>query len=120
MLHILPLLAQDAAPQPSLLGSPFFLLIIMFAMMYFLMIRPQRKAQRAQEEMIRNLRTGDKVVTLSGIHGIISGLTDKTISVKVADGLSLKFERAAVARVVESKADGKDKAKDAATDEAAS
>jgi len=68
------------------------------------MIRPQRKAQKAQEEMRKNIRVGDKVVTIGGIHGIISGTTDKTVSVKVAEGLSIKFDRSAVATVTESKA----------------
>ena len=86
-----------------------FLILIMFAMMYFLMIRPQRKAQKAQDEMRKNIRVGDKAVTIGGIHGLVSGVTEKTVSVKVADGLSLKFDRAAVASVEsKSKADEAD------------
>ena len=54
--------------------------------------------------MRKNLRVGDKVVTIGGIHGIISGVTDKTASVKVSEGLSLKFDRSAIATVSESKA----------------
>jgi len=104
MMPSLILLAADAAGSPSILASPMFLILIMFAMMYFLMIRPQRKAQKAQEEMRKNIRVGDKVVTIGGIHGIISGTTDKTVSVKVAEGLSIKFDRSAVATVTESKA----------------
>jgi preprotein translocase subunit YajC len=79
---------------------PMILIMVMF---YFILIRPQRKAQKAQEEMRKNVRVGDKVVTIGGIHGIVSGVTDKTVSIKVADSLSLKFDRAAVA-TVESKA----------------
>ena len=108
MTSPLPLLAQDAA-APSILGSPMFFILIMFAMMYFIMIRPQRKAQKAQDEMRKNIRVGDKVVTIGGIHGLVSGVTEKTVSVKVADGLSLKFDRAAVASVEsKSKADEAD------------
>jgi preprotein translocase subunit YajC len=104
MTYFLPLLAQDAAPTPSLLGSPMVLMVIMIALMYFVIFRPQRKAQKAQEEMRKGVRVGDKVVTIGGAHGIVSGLTDKTVSVKVADGLSIKFDRSAIATVTDSKA----------------
>lgn len=83
---------------------PMILIMVMF---YFILIRPQRKAQKAQEEMRKNVRVGDKIVTIGGVHGMISGMTDKTVSVKVAEGLSIKFDRSAVATVVESKGDSK-------------
>lgn len=106
MMPSLALLAQEApVAAGGSLGMlvPMILIMVMF---YFVMIRPQRKAQKAQEEMRKNLRVGDKVVTIGGIHGIVSGLTDKTVSVKVADSLSIKFDRSAVSAVAESK--GKD------------
>ncbi len=86
---------------------PMILIMVMF---YFVLIRPQRKAQKAQEEMRKNIRVGDKVVTVGGVHGLVSGMTDKTVSLKVAEGLSIKFDRSAVATVTESK--GKDGAED--------
>lgn len=116
MTTFLPLLAQEAAPAAGGLGM-FVPMILIMVMFYFILIRPQRKAQKAQEEMRKNLRVGDKVVTIGGIHGIVSGITDKTVSVKVSEGLSIKFDRSAVATVVESKADGK--GKDAAIGETA-
>jgi len=75
---------------------PMILIMVMF---YFILIRPQRKAQKVQEEMRKNVRVGDKVVTVGGIHGMVSGVTEKTVSIKVADALSLKFDRTAVATV---------------------
>ncbi len=104
----LPLLAQDAVPAQGGLGM-FVPMILIMVMFYFILIRPQRKAQKAQDEMRKNIRVGDKVVTIGGIHGLVSGVTEKTVSVKVADGLSLKFDRAAVASVEgKSKADEPD------------
>lgn len=116
MIESLPLLAADAAPGAGggLGILPFIL--IMFAMMYFIMIRPQRKQQKAQEQMRSNLRVGDKVVSIGGIHGMISGMTDRTVSVKVADGMSIKFDRTAIASV-EAKKSGADEKQ---TDEEAS
>lgn len=108
MTSLFPLLAQEAAPASGGLGM-FVPMILIMVMFYFILIRPQRKAQKAQEEMRKNVRIGDKVVTIGGIHGLVSGITEKTVSVKVADALSLKFDRAAVASVEsKSKADEPD------------
>jgi len=98
MMTTLSLLAQDTPPAGGGFGM-FVPMILIMVMFYFILIRPQRKAQKAQEELRMNVRVGDKVVTIGGIHGIVSGMTDKTVSVKVADALSLKFDRAAVASV---------------------
>lgn len=105
MTSLLPLLAQDTPPAGGGLGM-FVPMILIMVMFYFILIRPQRKAQKAVEELRKNVRVGDKVVTIGGIHGMVSGTTDKTVSVKVADGLSLKFDRAAIATITESKNKG--------------
>lgn len=102
MTYFFPLLAESAPPAGGGLGM-FVPMILIMVMFYFILIRPQRKAQKAQEELRKNLRVGDKVVTIGGVHGIVSGLTDKTVSVKVADALSIKFDRSAIATVTESK-----------------
>ncbi|MCL4112232.1 UNVERIFIED_CONTAM: hypothetical protein GTU68_016524 [Idotea baltica] len=83
--------------------APMILIMVMF---YFILIRPQRKQQKAAEEMRNNLGVGDKVITAGGIHGIISGQSKTTVSVKVSDGLSMKFDRSSIATVVSSKGDG--------------
>lgn len=103
------LLLAEAAPAPSPGGGlgMFVPMILIMVMFYFILIRPQRKQQKAQEEMRRNVRVGDKVVSIGGIHGLVSGMTDKTVSVKIADGLSIKFDRSAIASV-ESKGKGGD------------
>ena len=87
----------EAAPGGGL--GMFIPMILIMVMFYFILIRPQRKQQKAQEEMRKNVRVGDKVVSIGGIHGMVSGMTDKTISVKIADGLSIKFDRSAIASV---------------------
>lgn len=103
---ILPLLAEAAAPTSSA-GNPLGMLplmLIMFALFYFVLIRPQRKQQKEAQLMRDNLRVGDKVVTIGGIHGLVSGMAEKTVSVKVSDGLSMKFDRSAIATVTSGKA----------------
>lgn len=113
MTPSLIILAQEAAPAGGAAGGGMGMLvpmILIFALFYFVLIRPQRKQAKAQEEMRNNLAVGDKVVTIGGIHGLVSGMTDKTVSVKISDGLSVKFDRTAIANVTDSKAKGDDKA----------
>lgn len=94
-MTILPILAAEGSQgNPMQMLIPMILIMVMF---YFILIRPQRKQQKAQEEMRKSIRVGDKVVSIGGIHGLVSGMTDKTVSVKVADGLSIKFDRSAIA-----------------------
>ncbi|MDA7920951.1 preprotein translocase subunit YajC [Verrucomicrobiales bacterium] len=114
MTNITHLLAEAAAPAAAA-GSPFGMLplmLIMFGLFYFVLIRPQRKAQKEAAVMRDNLRVGDKVVTIGGMHGLVSGKSDKTVSVKIADGLSVKFDRSAIATVNGGKASKDSKAID--------
>ena len=102
------ILAQEggAAPKPGGGMGMFAPMILIMVMFYFILIRPQRKQAKAAEAMRNNLGVGDKVVTAGGIHGIISGQSKTTVSVKVSDGLSMKFDRSSIATVVSSKGDG--------------
>ncbi|MDF1811031.1 MAG: preprotein translocase subunit YajC [Verrucomicrobiales bacterium] len=93
------ILAEGAAAGPSLFSSLMPMIAIM-GIFYFLLIRPQQQMKKKQELMRNSLSKNDKVITESGIHGIITGLTDKTVTLKVAEGVSMKFERFAVAQVV--------------------
>ncbi|NNE91182.1 MAG: preprotein translocase subunit YajC [Verrucomicrobiales bacterium] len=105
------LLAQEGGggtdgQQGGGMGSMLIPMILIMVMFYFILIRPQRKQQKAQEEMRNSLGIGDKVVTAGGIHGIITGQTKTTVSVKVADGMSIKFDRASIGQVVSRKGEG--------------
>lgn len=93
---------QAQPGQPSLIAGllPFILMLVIF---YFLLIRPQQKQQRQRNEMLRNLRKGNRVITLGGIFGEIVGITDETIKLKVADKVELLMTRNSVSQVVESK-----------------
>jgi len=101
-VSILAILAQapagGAAPG-GLLGNPMVFMVLMFVMMYFLLIRPQRQRQKEQEKMINSIKVGDHVIMTGGEHGIITSVKDKTIMVKIADNVKIEYERAAVASV---------------------
>lgn len=79
---------------------PFILIIAIF---YFFIIRPQNKKQKETEKMINALKKGDKVVTIGGIHGVVSSTKEKTVIVKVDDNTKLEFNRSAIATVVTDK-----------------
>lgn len=80
--------------------SMFVPLILIVLIMYFLMIRPQNKKQKETEKMIAALKKGDKVVTIGGIHGVVSSTKENTVIVKVEDGAKIEFNRTAIANVI--------------------
>jgi len=82
------------------IGSFFVPLIFIFIIMYFVMIRPQKKRQEQQQKLIGNLKTGDRVVTNAGIHGLISNVKETTVLVKVADNVKIEMDKSAITNVV--------------------
>jgi preprotein translocase subunit YajC len=100
MTNLFILLAEPAAEGASgaagLLGSPLIMIILLFAIMYFLMIRPQQKKQKEIQKMRESLKIGDKVVTAGGIYGKIRESGDKTFIIEIADGVRIKIDKASV------------------------
>jgi preprotein translocase subunit YajC len=94
-----PLLAQ-AAPGGGALSS-FMLPLILVGIVYFVMIRPQQREQKAVEAMLAALQKGDRVVTTSGIHGTVAEVKDGTLLLEIADRLTITIEKAAIRRKVE-------------------
>jgi preprotein translocase subunit YajC len=90
----------DAAAQqgpPAWTNIIFFGLIL--AMVYFALIRPQAQAKKKAEETIKSAKTGDKIVTTSGIHGLITNVKDTTVIVKVADNVKLEIEKSHIDKI---------------------
>jgi preprotein translocase subunit YajC len=77
---------------------PFVLIIAVF---YFLIIRPQNKKQKETQKMLAALKKGDKVVTAGGIHGTVSNVKEKTVIVKVDDNTKLEFTRTSIVMVAD-------------------
>jgi preprotein translocase subunit YajC len=97
------LLLSDAAGSPAT-PSPiaqFAPLLFIGVIFYFLLIRPQQKQRKEQQKLIEALKTGDKVVTSAGIHGLIANVKEKTVLLKVADNVKIEIDKAAVATVLE-------------------
>ncbi len=99
-------LAQAPGPSPAAPNplASFVPIILIFVIMYFLLFRPQMKRQKEQARLIAALKTGDRVVTASGIHGMISNVKDRTVTVKIADNVKIEMEKTAIASVVKAEA----------------
>jgi preprotein translocase subunit YajC len=78
------------------------MIVIMGAMFYFLMIRPQSKQRKEQENLLKNLKTGDKVLMTNGIYGIIANVKEKSFIVKIADNVKIEVVKSAVTTVLKS------------------
>ena len=78
---------------------PFAFIFIIF---YFLLIRPQQKRQKEHQRLLSDLKTGDKVVTTSGIHGLIANVKETTFLVKIADNVKIEVDKNAIASVSKS------------------
>jgi len=85
----------------NLLGMilPF---VLMFAVFYFLLIRPQQKKTKTRNMMLSQLKKGDKVTTIGGLHGTIVEIADDTVVLRVNDTMKVTFERSAINNVVSS------------------
>ncbi len=97
-----PLLLTTAAPASSGLSSLIFL-GVMVAVFYLLILRPQRKRMRAQQELTSTLQLGDRVQTIGGIQGVIRALDDDAVVIEVEQG-RLRVVRRAIANRVTDKA----------------
>ena len=95
--------APGPSPQPaglpSLFGSPFTLVVLMLVMMYFLMLRPQQQQRARHAQLLKNLKSGDRVITTSGIVGVVISVKDQTVSIRSADA-KLEVTKASVTEIL--------------------
>jgi preprotein translocase subunit YajC len=77
------------------------MLVLMFVLFYFLLIRPQQKRQKSVAAMQNNLQKGDKIITIGGLHGFVDAIEEGTIVLKCGDGSRLTYDRSAIREVVE-------------------
>jgi preprotein translocase subunit YajC len=90
---------SGSGPNAAITQILFFGAI--FAIFYFLLIRPQQKQRKDRERMLAAVKKGDRVVTSGGLHGTVVGLNEQVVVLKVADQVKVELDRTAVARVVE-------------------
>ena len=96
-------MGQGGAPEGGAGGFGAFIpLILMFVIFYFLLIRPQQKKTKEHRAMIDSLKKGDRIITSGGIHGLITGVNDQTLTVEIAYKVRVKVARGNVAALVQS------------------
>ena len=103
MLWMILAQVQTGSPAPfpgGGIGSFFVPLIFIFVIMYFVMIRPQKKRQEQQQKLVASLKSGDRVVTSAGIHGLIANVKETTVLLKVADNVKIEIDKSAVTNVM--------------------
>ncbi len=70
--------------------------VLIFAMMYFLMIRPQRKRQREQQELLQQIKKGERVIISGGIYGQIENVSEETVVLKLESGATMRVLKSGV------------------------
>ncbi|MGO9245468.1 MAG: preprotein translocase subunit YajC [Verrucomicrobiia bacterium] len=106
------LLAMFAPSPPGTEPNPtgqmlqtLSMVVILGVMFYFLLIRPQQKQRKDQENLIKNVKTGDKVLLNSGIFGIVSNVKEKSLMIKIADNVKVEVLKSAIGSVVQKSAE---------------
>jgi preprotein translocase subunit YajC len=88
---------MQPTPNPLINLAP---IVAIFVIFYFLLIRPQQKQQKEHAEMLKDLKTGDKVLTTGGLYGTITGFKGDDLEVQFSQTVKLTLARSAVAQVV--------------------
>jgi len=102
VLNILAMASPQGGNQQG--GSPlamFLPMIIIFAIFYFMLIRPQQRKEKERSKMINEIKSGDKIMFSGGILGVVSNVKESTFTVKVADNVKLEVARGAVMKVLD-------------------
>ncbi|MEW6506894.1 MAG: preprotein translocase subunit YajC [Bacteroidota bacterium] len=98
------LLAMAPPPDGSGGGGGLISTLIMFgaifAIFYFMIIRPQQKRAKEREKLLSAIQKGDKVILTSGLYGTVAGLEEKTCLIDVGNNVKMKFDRSAVSSVI--------------------
>ena len=90
----------NAPDAQDLSGMELLLPLAFIAVLYLVLIRPQQKRQKQQQQMVRELAVGADIITIGGLHGHVVALTDDTMDLEVTDDVVLRFQRSSLAKVV--------------------
>ena len=92
------------------LATPLVPIILMLAIMWFFLIRPQQKKQKEHRNMLSNLKKGDRIITSGGLHGRITGVSESTLTIEIADKVRVKVNRGYVAGLAQTAPEAKEPA----------
>ncbi len=98
LLYFLLQAAPEGAAKGGSSMSFWIMMILIFGVMWFFMIRPQRKQQKELEKFRNELQKGDKVITAGGIYGTIAEIQEKTVLIKVDGDVKLRVDKSSIVR----------------------
>lgn len=99
-MFVTPAYAQAAGAGGPAAFAQFVPLILIFAIMYFLMIRPQQKRVKQHRAMVEALKRGDQIVTQGGLYGKVVGVRDEDLDVEIAQGVKVRVVRSSISQVL--------------------
>lgn len=89
---------QQEGGSGGLLG--LWPIVLIFVIFYFLLIRPQQKKQKDHQKMLESIRKGDRVVTSGGVYGVVVGVKDNVVVLKIAENVKVEFAKSAVTHIL--------------------
>ncbi len=92
-------LMQATSGAAGILGNPLTMMVIVMGIFYVMLILPQQRQRKKVQAMLQALKSGDKVITSSGIYGTVNGIDGDTIILKIADQVKIRIARSAIAQV---------------------
>lgn len=104
MIDLNSLLAMAPSPSQQGQGNPLgfmFPMIILFAILYFMLIRPQQRREKERKALINSVKSGDRVLFSGGILGTVTNVKENTLLIKISDNVKIEAARGAVQRVLE-------------------
>jgi preprotein translocase subunit YajC len=111
-MKLIELFAMAPATPPGTESDPkgqmlqmVGMFVILGVMFYFLLIRPQQKQRKDQENMIKNVKSGDRILTTGGIYGIVTNVKEKSLMLKIADNVKVEITKSAIGSVVQKSAE---------------
>lgn len=118
-MKLFELIAMSPPSQPGTDPNPtgqmlqmVGMLAVFGAMFYFLLIRPQQKQRKEHDNLLKNVKSGDRVLTSGGIYGIVTNVKEKSLMVKIADNVKVEIAKTAISTVVQKSADGESSGSD--------
>ena len=90
---------MNFSPEMTQMLFSYGPIVFMVLAFYFMLYKPQKQEQAKRQEMLSNLKIGDNVVTLGGIYGVITKISDNTLEIKIADSVEIKIAKTAVNKV---------------------
>lgn len=105
--------ATEAAAQTPSIAGTVIQLVLIFAIFYFLLIRPQKRAMQAHQDMLNTIKKGDKILTAGGVFGLVKNANEEELTVEISKDVEVKVSRSTVKSIVteDKKEENKAKAK---------